>query len=91
MKKIIIVLPLLLLLAGCGLSNDEIIRETKKCKDAGMEVDVIYNGITYDIGKIQCVEKAILKDEEEICKNQGGVPIISSWTGIMKRCEFKPQ
>lgn len=85
MKKLILI-PLIFLLAGCGLTNEEIIAETKKCKDAGMEAERIFNGITYDITKIQCGEKT--RSSAEICEEQGGVPIMSGWGGL-DRCEFK--
>lgn len=43
-----------LLLAGCSITNDEIISETKKCTDAGMEPKAVINGWTYEITKIVC-------------------------------------
>jgi hypothetical protein len=89
MKKLLLLIPLIFLLSGCGMNNDEIIAETKKCINAGLKVEIIYNGFTYDIDKINCIEKPILTNAEEICKNQGGVPIFSGWTGLLKRCEFK--
>lgn len=41
-----------------ALSNDQIIAETKKCEDAGMEANQILNGFTYDVTKVICSPKA---------------------------------
>ena len=50
-----LLVPLLLLLVGCQMSNDEIIRESRKCLDAGMGVVAARMfGDGYTIG-IECV------------------------------------
>ena len=62
MKKLLLLLPLIILLSGCtdysdsdldSLSNEAIISETKKCNDAGLPALKLinYNGT---IWKIQC-------------------------------------
>ena len=52
-KKIIIILILGLLLTSCGLSNQQIITETKKCEDAGFAIKMLSNDFGV-ITKIQC-------------------------------------
>lgn len=47
----------LLLLAGCSMSNDEIIAETKKCEAAGMEAQQLAHMWSYSVVKIQCVPR----------------------------------
>jgi len=60
MPKLILILSLFL--AGCGsLSNDDIIKETQKCKEAGMSTITFINGLTSRIIEIQCAPK---KDEK---------------------------
>ena len=52
--------PLLLLtlfLAACSMTNDEIIVETKKCKEAGMDVLAFRFADAGEITKIQCAPK----------------------------------
>lgn len=39
-------------------TNDRVIEETKKCEDAGLVANRIYNGWTYKTTDIQCVPKA---------------------------------
>ena len=38
------------------MTNDEIINEVKKCKDAGLNTQIIYN-TNFEIRKIQCIPK----------------------------------
>lgn len=61
MKKLLLLLILLpiVFLSGCSkeISNDDIIKETKKCESAGLRAKTIPNGWTYDVVKIQCVPK----------------------------------
>lgn len=46
------------LLVGCdGPTNDEIIAETQKCRDAGMDTQTLINSWTYQVRKVQCVPK----------------------------------
>ena len=52
MKQLLIFL-FLLTLSGCGMPNDEIISESKKCEDAGMGTRVGRNGLGV-ILTIQC-------------------------------------
>ena len=49
-------IPLLLvaLLSGCGLSNDEIIAETNKCRKAGFDIKIARDLRTNGILEIQC-------------------------------------
>ena len=49
----------LLLVAGCmePISNDEIISETKKCEDAGMDATVYHNGLTLQPERVECVPR----------------------------------
>lgn len=46
-----------LMLAGCGLSNDEIIVESKKCEAAGMEAQQMARMWDYRVVRIQCVPR----------------------------------
>lgn len=50
-------LAVLLLLAGCSMSNDEIIAETKKCEAAGMEAQQLARMWNYKVVRIQCVPR----------------------------------
>jgi hypothetical protein len=62
MEKICLIFLIIavLLLNTCddwsAMSNDEIITETKKCKNEGMDVEVL-RGETKEIYKVQCVPK----------------------------------
>lgn len=47
----------LLLLAGCSMSNDEIIAETKKCEDAGMDAQQLARVWDYRVQQVQCISK----------------------------------
>jgi len=58
MKKVIIILVLLLSACTPTMSNDEIIKETKKCEDAGLKAQTIYNGVTGEVRYIRCMPKA---------------------------------
>lgn len=44
----------LLLLAGCSMTNDEIIAETKKCEEAGLDAVGYIRAIPGTIEHIQC-------------------------------------
>ena len=44
-------------LAGCGMTNDEIIAEHKKCAAAGMKGDQFVNGFTGTTDRVTCVPK----------------------------------
>lgn len=58
--KLTLLLPLLLAsflwLTGCAMSNDQVIRETKKCTDAGMKVEAL-PGIVVGIMSVSCIPK----------------------------------
>jgi hypothetical protein len=43
MKEIIfsLIITSVLILSGCGMNNDEIIRETKKCEEAGLKTEAV--------------------------------------------------
>ena len=55
MNKAIIFLTLFL--AACSMTNDEVIAETKKCKEAGMDVLDFRHPAIGVITKIQCAPK----------------------------------
>lgn len=44
MRKLILILPAILLLTGCSsatyMTNDEVIFEVKKCEDAGLKAEI---------------------------------------------------
>lgn len=54
------------------------------CSSAGEKVDNEYKK-TVD-------NETIMKEERQksidACIERGGVPVISSWTGLLKRCDF---
>jgi hypothetical protein len=39
------------------MTNDQVIVEVKKCRDAGMDMQTVHNGLTYSIIKVVCVPK----------------------------------
>ena len=45
------------LFCGCGMSNDEYIKECDKCKKAGYSCERLMNGFDYSIRGVNCVEK----------------------------------
>ena len=51
------ILFLTLFLAACSMTNDEVIAETKKCKEAGMDVLDFRFAAVGVITKIQCAPK----------------------------------
>jgi hypothetical protein len=55
MKPILIAVSLLT--AGCALSNQEVVRQTKYCKDNGMTVEVLRVFGDGQITSVQCVPK----------------------------------
>jgi hypothetical protein len=62
---IIVILLAVLILQGCeinmsvnnSLSNDEIIAEVKKCSDAGLVGQVIFDRHKRNVIKVQCITK----------------------------------
>ena len=56
------ILFLTLFLAACSMTNDEVIAETKKCKESGMDVIAFRHAAAGVITKIQCAPK---KDGEK--------------------------
>ena len=38
-----LLIGLAVMLGGCGMSNEEIIAERKKCQDAGMDYEIQHN------------------------------------------------
>ena len=62
---IIVVLLAVLMLQGCeinmsvnnGMTNDEIISEVKKCNDAGLLGQVIFDRRRQNVIKVQCITK----------------------------------
>lgn len=59
MNRRILFLTAVLGLAGCDqpMTNDQIIAETKKCEDAGLDVSVGVDGWNWNITHITCVPK----------------------------------
>lgn len=53
MRKAILIIACLLV-SGCSMSNDEIIKQTNKCYAAGMKVDVKINGLNGGVRAIVC-------------------------------------
>lgn len=39
------------------LTNEQIIAETKKCEDAGLDATTIYNGFNYKVWEVICKPK----------------------------------
>ncbi len=58
MKKLFLLLPLIL--GGCGrvMTNEEVIKQTKLCEDAGMDATLSYNGMTGAPHAIYCWPKS---------------------------------
>ncbi len=53
MNKIILILAIFLV--GCAqISNNEIIEETKKCEEAGLNAEKHFNGWTHNTTEIVC-------------------------------------
>jgi len=44
-------------LGGCGMTNDEIVSESKKCKDAGLTPVAFQHYWSADIVKVTCIPK----------------------------------
>ena len=66
MKKIIILLSLFIV--GCnegnfiyGISNDEIVREYRKCQDGKMKSQIVYNGLTGIPVRVICIPETECK------------------------------
>lgn len=66
MKKIMMITSIIasgFLLSGCtingitSISNDEIIKETKKCEEAGMTPYQIVNTWDYSVTRVICTNK----------------------------------
>lgn len=64
MNKILAILILLALVAGCRASNDEIIAETQKCERAGMQAVFVSNALG-SIGMIECRPRLVECTEEK--------------------------
>ena len=45
----------LFLLTACGMSRQEQIQALKECEDAGLEAEIIHNGMDYSIARINCL------------------------------------
>lgn len=60
-KELIIVLCLLV--SGCSMSNEEIIKESNKCYAAGMRVEVKINGLNGGVRAIVCWPAKIKLDK----------------------------
>lgn len=57
MKKFLLLILLVAIsfgLSACGMTNDEIINETKKCKDVGMEAFQTINVADYSVHAVTC-------------------------------------
>ena len=58
MKILLLLGAIVLTGAGCsGMTNDEVILETKKCEDAGMMAEVLVREIDSAIAAVQCSPK----------------------------------
>ncbi len=59
MKKLILLASILVLVgAGCAsITNDEIIRETKKCEDAGLRAELHIGGLYLEPKRVICIPK----------------------------------
>lgn len=55
MKYKLALLAMGFLLTSCGMSNEEIIKQTKLCQDAGMYPAQVINGLTMNVDKVICV------------------------------------
>lgn len=44
-------------LCGCSMTNEEVIQETKKCRDAGFDVGMVRSGWTYRVVDIICLPR----------------------------------
>lgn len=53
MKKL---LPLILLLSGCGMSRQETIDAFKECRDGGLQPTIVYNWLTNKISDVVCFD-----------------------------------
>jgi hypothetical protein len=48
----------LLVLAGCSMTNDEVIQNCELCrKHKGWDCDIFHNGITYSAYRVNCIPK----------------------------------
>jgi len=45
---------LLLFLSGCGISNEEIVKQVKYCQENGLKPIQIISGLTYKTERIEC-------------------------------------
>lgn len=52
MKRLLFVL--LILISGCAMSNEAIIKEYDKCRNAGLGTHTLRDKITDSITKVQC-------------------------------------
>jgi len=48
-------LIIILIISGCSMSNDEIIKEHEKCKNAGMSTIVNNNGYSNNVKSVVCM------------------------------------
>lgn len=65
MKKLVIALFCIFCISciNCSfMSNDDIIEETKKCKDADMDIIILKNGLSGDVRAVVCMPKDVHKE-----------------------------
>ena len=62
--KVLSIIAAFLLLAGCSMSNDNIIQEINKCKKAGMSVRLISN-VNGWIIDVVCIPNELVERESK--------------------------
>lgn len=67
-------LVVILAFVGCGMSNDDIIRETNKCRSAGMDTYEVINAFTYKTTDIIC----------KPCEEEKAAPVQQTTNAINK-------
>ena len=87
--KLLLLLPLVFVLVGCGYTVEQSIIDIKMCEEAGLD----YYKIDYR-GEVRCGKQPSTvntqpRQDVQACIDNGGVPYISSWDGELKECQYK--
>lgn len=94
MKKLLILIPLAISLAGCSsgyMTNEQIVLETKKCEEGGLKAVIERT----DYGRVYNVACAtddyrstseMYEEARQACLKNNGTPIMTSY-GKVKRCD----